>query len=213
MPRRNNIAKILVIGCVLLLAPMANAQTSFDQHFALAKHGKLGQREALFAKECGVDRSSATIVYVRSLDERWTFKRVTSVGRGRSDAEMDYLGNAEVWSVGGKPRLLNIWFLIMDTGNSNNELFCLDQNERVTTQESLNIYEPIDGSSGGWRHLRIKNFSADRKERVVMSAFVDASGSRIATPKLDRDDLAEANSGSSPDLAKDIIARLSRRTK
>src|SRR5580700_5422623 len=100
MPRRNDIAKILVIGFVLSLVPLAVAQTSFDEHFALAKQGKFGPREALFAKECGVDRSSATIVYGRSLDERWTFRRVTSVGKGRSDAEMDYLGDAEVWNVG-----------------------------------------------------------------------------------------------------------------
>jgi len=213
MPRRNDIAKILVIGCTLSLAPIAIAQTTFDYHFALAKQGKLGAREALFAKQCGVDRASASITYGRSLDEKWTFKRVPSVGKGRQDAEMDYLGNAEMWSVNSKPRLLNIWFLIMDIGTSNNEMFCLDESGRVLTQESLNIYEPLDGSSGSWRHLRSGSFSATGKVSILTNTFVNRTGLPIAAPKLDRDDLADANAVSSPDLAKDIIAKLSQRTK
>jgi hypothetical protein len=207
------VKSLVAIAGLLALSASAAAQTSFDEHFALAKQGKLGQREVLFAKQCGVERASATITYGRSLDENWTFKRVASVGSGRNDAEMDYLGNAEMWSIDGKPKLLNIWFLIMDTGNTTNEMFCLDQSGRVLTQESLNIYEPVDGSNGGWRHLRIKNFAATGKVQISTNTFVDKSGTPIAAPKLDRDDLAEANAGSSPDLAKDIIAKLSRRTK
>lgn len=191
----------------------AVAQTSFDEHFTLAKQGKLGSREIAFAKQCGVDRASSTITYGRSVDEAWTFKRVSSVGNGRNDAEMDYLGNAELWSVNGKPRLINVWFLIMDTGNSSNEMFCLDATGRVITQESLNVYEPVDGSGVNWRHLVVQSIPFTGKPYILRDEYLDLSGSHIAPPKLDKDDLAEANGRSSPDLAKDLIAKISRRTK
>jgi hypothetical protein len=207
------VRRLIVVAALLVLSGVAVAQNSFDEHFALAKQGKLGLRETRFAKDCDVERASSTIKFARSLDERWTFKRVASVGNGRDDAEMDYLGNAEMWSVEGKPRLLNIWFLIMDTGNSTNEMYCLDQKGRVITQESFSLYEPVDGSSGGWRHLLIKSFTTDGKERTLTSAFVDGSGLQIAASNLDPGDLSAATTGSSPDLAKDVIAKISQRTK
>ena len=210
MPRRKDIAKILVIGLLATSVSMT-AQISFDEHFALAKQGKLGAREAAFTKNCGVDRASSTVTYGRSLDENWTFKRVSSVGNGRDDAEMDFLGNVEIWSVEGKARFLNVWFLIMDTGNSSNEMFCLDENGHVLTQESLNVYEPVDGSNGGWRRLRVVSFPETAKTRVLKSVFLNDAGAQITAPKLSKDDLEESNGHSSPDLAQDLVAKVSRR--
>src|ERR1700722_15973918 len=112
MPRRNDIAKILVIGLLAISVSMT-AQISFDEHFALAKQGKLGAREAMFTKNCGVDRAYSTVTYGRSLDEKWTFKPVGSVGKGRDDAEMDFLGNVEIWSVEGKARFLKLGFFLI----------------------------------------------------------------------------------------------------
>jgi hypothetical protein len=191
----------------------AAAQTSFDEHFSLAKQGKLGPREMEFAKLCNVERSAVKIVYERSVDENWTFKPVPSVGSGRYDAEMDYLRNAELWILSGRPRLISVWFLIMDTGNTSNEMFCLDESGRVVTQESLNIYEPNDGSAGGWRHLTIRSLPLGEKPRILTDAFLNAAGHRIEKPKLNKDDFAEANAHVSPDLAKDLIAKISLRTK
>ncbi len=188
MPRRNDIAKILVIGLLAVPVSMA-AQTSFDEHFALAKQGKLGAREAAFTKQCGVDRISSTVTYGRSNDERWTFKPVSSIGNGRDDAEMDFLGNVEIWSVRGKARFLNVWFLIMDTGHSHNEMFCLDEDGHILTQESLNVYEPVDGPSGGWRRLRLVSFPGTGKAHVVKSMFLNKAGEQITAPKLSNDDL------------------------
>jgi hypothetical protein len=210
MLRRNDIAKILVIG--LLSTPVAmTAQTSFDEHFAFAKQGKLGEREAAFTKNCGVDRASSMVTHGRSLDENWTFKHVSSVGNGRDDAEMDFLGNAEIWSVGGKPRFLNVWFLIMDTGNSNNEMFCVDQDGHVLMQESLNVYEPVDGSKGGWRRLRVVSYPGTAKAHVLKNVFLNEAGAQITAPQLSKDDLEESNGHSSPDLAKDLIVKVSQR--
>ena len=210
MPRRNDIAKILVIGW-LATPSVLTAQTSFDEHFALAKQGRLGEREAAFTKQCGVDRASSTVVYGRSLDQNWTFKRVSSVGAGRDDAEMDFLGNVEIWSVGGKARFLNVWFLIMDTGNSSNEMFCLDEDGHVRTQESLNVYEPVDGSGGGWRRLRVVSFPGTAKAHVLRHVFLNDAGAQITPPKLSKDDLEESNGHSSPDLAQDLVAKISKR--
>ncbi len=198
---------------MLAISTVAFSQTSFDQHFALAKQGKLGAREAAFAMQCGVERKTSAITYGRSLDENWTFKRVSTVGKGRADAEMDFIGNAEIWSVSDKPRLLNVWFLIMDTGNSWNELFCLDENGRVVTQESLNVYEPVDDSPGGWRRLKVTSFLGNAKPRVVKDLFLDKAGKPIPTPKLSKYELEESNGRSSADLAQDLIAKLSRKGK
>lgn len=203
----------LILAGMLAVSAVAFSQTSFDQHFALAKQGKLGEREAIFAKQCGIQRSDAVISYGRSLDENWHFKRVNSVGKGRDDAEMDFLGNAELWSVSGKPRLINVWFLIMDTGNSSNELFCLDESGHVVSQESLNVFEPVDGSPSGWRRLSVTSFPGTRQARVTKNLFLDKAGKQIPKPKLSREDLEQSNGSSSPDLAQDLIAKLSRKGK
>jgi hypothetical protein len=196
------------VVCVASLASAsALAQTSFDEHYALAKRSGLGPREAAFAKQCGVERAASRISYGRSFDEGWTFKPMASVGKGRADAEMDFLGNAELWSVAGKPRLLNAWFLVMDVGNSSNVIFCLDENGRVTSQETLNVHEPVDGTGDGWRHLHIKSFPSSGKPQTLTNEYLDKAGNPIAAPKLDKDDIAEANRKASSDLARDIIRR------
>jgi len=108
------------------MIPAADGQISFDEHFQLAKHGRLGKRESAFSAKCGVDAKSATVRYGESVDQTWTFRPRSTIGRGRMDAEMDFFGQAELWRVDGQPRLLNVWMLIMDTGQSRNEMFCLD---------------------------------------------------------------------------------------
>ena len=210
MPRRDDITKILVIG-LLATSVSLTAQISFDEHFALAKQGKLGAREAAFTKNCGVGRASSTVTYGRSLDEKWTFKPVSSVGNGRDDAEMDFLGNVEIWSVEGNARFLNVWFLIMDTGHSSNEMFCLDEVGHVLMQESLNVYEPVDGSNGGWRRLRVVSFPGTAKAQVLTSVFLNNAGAQITAPKLSKDDLEDSSAHSSPDLAQDLIAKVLQR--
>jgi hypothetical protein len=126
---------------------------------------------------------------------------------------MDYLGNAELWSIDGKPRLLNVWFLIMDVGSSWNEIFCMDKNGRVLTQELLNVYEPVDGTGGSWRHLAIESYPTTGGPQILTSKYLDNSGNPVAAPKLDKDNLAEANRAFSPGLAKEIIARIARKTQ
>ncbi len=203
----------LSVAVLFLFSVLAAAQTSFDEHFQLAKQGKLGQREEAFAKQCGVQRSSATITYGESLDEGWDFKRTSSVGRGREDAAMDYFGTAEMWSVAGKPRLLNLWFLVMDVGRSNNEMFCLDDNGRVVAQESLGIVEPVDGDGDSWIHLRRTTFLPDGRKHAVTSSFLSKTGAQIASPKLSPDDFSEAMAGSDPSLAEDVVKKLSSRVR
>ena len=204
--------RLAVIG-LSLFCSLATAQTSFDEHFSFAKQGKMGPREDRFAKLCGVERAASTVTYGRSVDEDWTFKRVSSVGHGRNDAEMDYLGNAEIWSVAGKPRLVTVWFLIMDTGNTSNEMFCLDGTGHVTARETLNAFEPVDGVGGGWRHLRVQTFAAAGKTSNIRNEFLDAHGEAIPAPKLKQEDLDEANVHVSPGLAREIIAKLGKRAK
>jgi hypothetical protein len=101
----------------------------------------------------------------------------------------------------------------MDTGNTSNEIFCLDESGRVITQESLNIYDPVDRSAGGWRHLVMRRLTNGKQSSILTDVFLDGEGKRIAKPKLDEDDLSESNAHSSPDLASDLIAKISPRKK
>jgi len=180
--------KAIVIAVALLaLAGSASAQTSFDEHYALAKAGKLGTRETAFAKLCGVDHSMATITYGYSVDEGFNLKPIATVP-GTDLAQIDNFGTAEVWSVDGKPRLLNVWNMIMDTGNYQNDFFCLDANGKVTAEETLNTYEPPDAPAKAWRHLERVTFAADGKKTVVKSIFVSKTGATVMPLKLDKDD-------------------------
>ena len=178
---------IVIAGVLLALAGSASAQISFDEHYAQAKAGKPGARETAFAKLCGVDRSAAKVTYGYSVDEGFNLKPIATVP-GTDLAQIDNFGTAELWSVDGKPRLLNVWNMIMDTGNYQNDFFCLDANGKVTAEETLNTYEPPDSPSKAWRHLERVTFAADGKKTVIKSVFVSKTGATIAPLKLGKDD-------------------------
>ena len=181
--------RAVVIAIMLLaLRGSAVAQMSFDEHYKLAKADKLGAREADFAKTCGVDRSTAKISYGYSVDEGFNLKPTPTVP-GTDLAQIDNFGTAEIWSVDGKPRLLNVWNMIMDTGNYQNDFFCLDANGKVTAEEALNTYEPPGSPSKYWRHVELVTFDAAGKKAVVSSKFVTKLGATMVAPKLNKDDM------------------------
>ena len=175
---------------VLLVSVTALAQTSFDDHFGFARRGTLGPREANFAKSCGVTRGYATILYGESVGEGWDVHRTASVGNGRNDAEIDSFGTAELWLQAGKARLLNVWILVMDEGVENNELFCLDESGHVMLQQSLNSFQPVDGTTRGWTHLTTAGVGRDGRRHVLQTSFVNAKGAAIAQPRLGREELS-----------------------
>ena len=200
---------LLVTGFLISSVPLF-AQTSFDDYFAVAKLGKSPNREQSFTSACGLSRSNASLVYsVSTENEGWKWRPKSSLGHGRDDAQTDFYGTAVVWKIDGKPRFVNVWILIMDTGNTNNEMFCLDEQGRVTAQESLNSFEPVDGSVGGWRYIQQTNFLASGRKRVVQGNFVDKAGHSIATPTLGKEDMQNARVSLAPALAHDVIAQLS----
>jgi len=176
-----------ILAVVIVMSASASAQTSFDEHYTLAKSGKFGARESAFAKLCGVDRATAKVTYGYSVDEGFNLKPSATLP-GTDLAQIDNFGTAEVWSVDGKPRLLNVWNMIMDTGNYQNDFFCLDATGKVTAEETLNTYEPPDAPAKAWRHLERVTFAADGKKTVVKSIFVTKTGTTAMPPKLDKDD-------------------------
>ncbi len=203
-------AALFFIG--LLIHPLSIfCQTSFDDYFAIAKQGISSSREAEFTASCGLQRSDATIVYgVSTADEGWKWQRRKSLGHGRDDAQTDFYGAAVVWKVAGRPRFVNAWMLIMDTGNTNNEMFCLDEFGHVTAQESLNAYQPVDGQGTGWRYIQQIKFLPPCKKIVLHGQFVNEAGAPIPAPKLDKEDMQVARVSLSSSLAHDLIAQLSR---
>jgi hypothetical protein len=100
--------------------------------------------------------------------------------------------------------------LIMDTGDTNNEMFCLDEFGHVTSQESLNAYEPVDGQGTGWRYIQQIKFLTPSNRVVLHGQFVNEAGTPIPAPKLDKEDMQVAKVSLSPSLAHDVIAQLSR---
>jgi hypothetical protein len=98
--------------------------------------------------------------------------------------------------------------LIMDTGNTNNEMFCLDDAGKVTGQESLNEFEPVDGKGEGWRYIKQTRFDSAGKRISIQGTFVNDAGESVPQPQLDKDDLKAATRSLSPDLARDVITQV-----
>ena len=202
----------LIVIALLALAGSASAQISFDEHYTLAKAGKLGARETAFAKLCGVDRAASTVSYGYSVDEGFNLKPIATVP-GTDLAQIDNFGTAELWSVDGKPRLLNVWNMIMDTGNYQNDFFCLDANGKVTAEETLNTYEPPGAPTKEWRHLERVTFAADGKKTVIKSIFVSKTGATVMPLKLDKDDKFMAMDMMSPDNVPAMLKQMTGGTK
>jgi len=202
----------LVAVALLGLAGSASAQMSFDEHYKLATDGKLGAREAAFAKLCGVDRSSAKISYGYSVDEGFNLKPIATVP-GTDLAQIDNFGTAELWSVDGKPRLLNVWNMIMDTGNYQNDFFCLDANGKVTAEETLNTNEPPGSPSKYWRHLELVTFAVDGKKTIVKSVFVSSTGATVMPLKLGKDEMFMAKDMMMVENVPQMIQQISGGTK
>ena len=202
----------LILMSVMVVSACAAAQMSFDEHYSLAKQGKLGARETAFAKLCGVDRSTAKVTYGYSVDEGFNLKQIATVP-GTDLAQIDNFGTAELWSVDGKPRLLNVWNMIMDTGNYQNDFFCLDANGKVTAEETLNTYEPPGAPTKEWRHLERVTFAADGKKTVIKSIFVSKTGATVMPLKLDKDDKFMAMDMMSPDNVPAMLKQMTGGTK
>jgi hypothetical protein len=202
----------LVIGATLS-AGAALGQTSFDEYFAANKNHQLNAREAAFLQTCGVQRGDARIVYGLSTEgEDYRFHQTPGLLRGRNEAQTDFFGSAEAWNVNGKPRFLSVWMLIMDIGSETNEMFCLDENGKVTLQESLNASYVTDTGNGNadWIYVQRVSFDAAGKKKLVHSGYLHADGSPAVPPKLTREETDSSRATSGKSLANDVIAQLLR---
>ena len=180
----------MVLAGVFALSAAAGAQVSFQGYVDMTRIGKVGPLEGSFAQLCGVDRSAAKIVYGHSLDEAFTFSVIPTVGDA-SEAQIDNYGSAEVWYVDGKPRLANVWYAIMDTGNYADEQVCLSATGKVTARQTLNTNEPPGDDKDDWRHVELVTFAGDGKQKVVTNQFLDADGAptKAPVPALDKDSM------------------------
>jgi hypothetical protein len=202
---------MLATALLALLNVVALGQTSFDEHFAASKKQELGARESAFLQACGVKRSDVQIVYGLSTEsEEYKFHQTSDLLRGRSEAQTDFFGSAEVWKVKGKPRFLNVWLLIMDIGSETNEMFCLDESGKVTQQETLNSSYDVEGGKADWIYVRRFSFDAAGSKTVVRSGYLHKDGTPSAVPKMSREEIDSSRGSSNASLANDVIAELSR---
>jgi hypothetical protein len=204
MPRRNDIAKILVISA--MLSGYAGAQQSFDQYISHVKTNTTNAVEGDFLHECGVDATMSDHVFGVDRDGKW--KRLKNLNRGRYEAETDFLNTAEIRLVDGKPRMLNAWFLIMDEGQESNALICLSPEGVIRFTRAVTTIAPVDGTGNEWTYVQLRLFDANGKVTSKESYFADKKNHRVATPKLSKDDLSIL--GWNPDhiLVSDVLSPL-----
>ena len=203
--------KLVAAALLIFSGAAALGQTSFDEYFAANKRRQVGAREAAFAEACGVKRSEAQIVYGLSTElEGYKLHRTPGLLKGREEAQTDFFGSAEEWKLDGKPRLINVWTLVMDEGAESNELFCLDERGNVTLQESLSALDGEVSGTTGWIYVQRVSWDAARKQRLVRGGYVHKDGSPAVAPKLSREEAAESKDSAGKDLARDVIAALAR---
>lgn len=173
----------------------AGAQVSFAEHYALASQGKLGQREAAFAKQCGVDTSTATLTYGISTDGGFNIVKTNKLAN-TDQAVLDQFGSAQMWSVGGKPRMLNVWFMFVKSGYNDNEMICITPSGHMSLQETLTTDQPAGAPASKFIFVGRYRFPTNNKRVFVSSGYLDSAGKPIPTPKLSTAELQEIGSSS-----------------
>src|SRR3569623_1435582 len=111
MKRSHDFARVLGMSVCMIFASQLYAQRTFDEYFKMVKASEMGQREADFLKQCGVDAASTTALYgvkLGALDgEHWSPR--DNLGLGTAEAFTDFY-TAEIRISDGKPRMINTWW-------------------------------------------------------------------------------------------------------
>jgi hypothetical protein len=198
---------LVIFVATMAVCCCAGAQISFAEHYALAKEGKLGSREAAFAKQCGVDTSTATLAYGISTDGGFDIVKTDKLAN-TDQAVLDQFGSAQMWSVGGRPRLLNVWFMFVKSGYNDNEMICMTPSGHMSLQETLTTDQPAGTPTSKFIHVGRYRFPANNKRVFVSSGFLDSAGKPIPKPNLTAAELQEIGS-SSRDVIKYTVNALS----
>jgi len=77
-------------------------------------------------------------------------------------------------------------------------------------QKSLNVFQPVDGTPGGWIYKRLTSFSEKGVRTVLSESFLDKSANNVKTPKLNDEDLSDAKVIYELEFAQDVIREISK---
>jgi hypothetical protein len=213
MPRRNDIAKILVM--FLAVGIPCAAQQEFDHYVRLQKDGTVDAVELSFLAQCGVPENAEKVFAVNhpSDDGASHWHRRTNLLRGRDEAEMDLFGTAEIRLVDGKPRALNYWSLVMDIGQEWNALVCLDEKGVTRFARAVTMTTPVDGTGKGWTYIQLRRFEYSGKAIATDSYFADRLDHRVARPKLSADEASDLGWNPEGEIAWDVLKSLGLQSK
>jgi hypothetical protein len=188
MLRSRSIAKILLVFTVCIPAA---AQQSFSSYVSHQRNQTVDRIERQFLTDCGVSSAGEERVLAinrTSAEGPGKWERRKTLSRGNWEAESDFFDTAEVRLVAGKPRALNLWFLVMDIGQEFNALICLSETGTIRFARAVTEMTPVDGSGPGWTYVQVRHFDNNGNVKDTSSYFADKDDRHVSRPKLDRDD-------------------------
>jgi hypothetical protein len=205
MPRRNDIAKILVM--LLAAGIPCAAQQEFDHYIRLQKSGTVDAVEHAFLAQCGVPEDAEKVFAVDHPGDdgvsHWARRK--NLFRGQFDAETDFFGTAEIRFVDGKARALNYWSLVMDLGQEANALVCMDEKGVTIFTRAVTMVTPVDGTGKCWTYVQLRRFDGKAKAASTNAYFSDRLDHRVARPKLSADDASILGWNPDGEIARDVL--------
>jgi hypothetical protein len=193
MPRRNDIAKILVIGGVFtsFLFAQNPPQTPFDlddpfdSYLNSIKEHRTAPGFASFAGECGFDAKNANPIYAVRVGERWVPSR--NLAKALDDVNSDFFSSSEVWTNDGKARVIVLWSLELDVGSEVRTMVCMNDAGKPSKLHVTNWSFPVNGGKPDWIHQQSETFDQTGKLVLKEGHFEDSQGRHIGPPKLAED--------------------------
>ena len=176
-----------VLGYALLPLMFAGVPKSdpFDDYLNSIKKNQPPPDLSEMAKVCKFDLVGKQPDRGVNSGARWIPSK--DLAKAIREADSDFFASAEVWKEDGKPRLVVLWSLELDTGSQIRAMACVGTDGKPSSMHVTNWSIPVDGSTGGWIHEQIETFDPSGKVLSKQGYFVDWKGNRTSAPKLDED--------------------------
>ncbi len=174
----------LPIALLVIASSLCFSQDPFDGYIASVKKGKTDAEFARFVKECGAPTTELPI-YAVSVGGGW--KIVRDLPKAVYDTESDLLTTAELIKGTKRTRALNLWSLDSTVGYEQNTFLCFESDRHVRFLLAKTYSLPVEGMGDWWCFREKRSYDGSGHLISKKGSFFDKTGSPIAKPELDKD--------------------------
>jgi hypothetical protein len=183
--------RTLLLSVLVFAAQAAPDIDPYEEYLSSIKSGRPDAPILRVAERCGVNLSKAIVVYGTRIKHSWNRASNLKIAYGKVNS--DFFASAEIWKIGGVPRVARLWDLELDTGSEIDTTVCMDPAGLVVMTHEIDWNMPLADEHKGWGLERTFEREASGAPRFRESRFIDTRGSSIPTPPMDEDEKKNLN--------------------